>query len=81
MAEAAAVILLVTWIVSGEPPSGYHQHKAEFPSVQACEAAKAEALKDGETVGAWLEQNRPASKLAMLSAVCIEPSRLKRMMD
>jgi hypothetical protein len=71
---AAAVILMVTWVVSGEV--GYHHYQTRFPSAQECEAAKTEVRKD-----AWLEEHRPTSKLVMLHAQCVAPDLLKQMKD
>ena len=40
-----SVLLLVTWFVAGQPPQSYQQ---EFLSLQACEAARGQLLREGE---------------------------------
>jgi hypothetical protein len=42
-------ILLVTWIVSGQPPSS---HQATFTSAEACNAARDAVLADGRRLKA-----------------------------
>jgi hypothetical protein len=37
------IVLLVTWIVAGQPPSSYRQ---EFTSAQACASAKSQIESD-----------------------------------
>ena len=40
-------VLLVTWIVSGQPPSSY---QTTFTSAEACEAARNAVLADGQRI-------------------------------
>lgn len=46
-------VLLVTWIVSGQPPSSY---QTTFNSAEACEAARNAVLADGQRLKAEYEQ-------------------------
>jgi hypothetical protein len=46
-------VLLVTWIVSGQPPSSY---QTTFNSAEACEAARNAVLTDGRRLKAEFEQ-------------------------
>lgn len=38
-------ILLVTWLVAGQPPSSY---QVQFTSLKSCETAKAKVLDDAD---------------------------------
>jgi hypothetical protein len=74
------VLLLVTWIVSGEPPNSY---QATFESAAACEAAREAVLAEGKRL-AIQSQQKPAGlpanafynpgKPPMVSAVCAPQS-------
>jgi hypothetical protein len=46
-------ILMVTWIVSGQPPSSY---QATFGSAEACNAARDAVLVDGRRLKAEFDQ-------------------------
>ena len=46
-------VLLVTWLVSGQPPSSY---QTTFNSAEACEAARNAVLTDGRRLEAEFEQ-------------------------
>jgi hypothetical protein len=46
-------ILLVTWIVSGQPPNSY---QAAFTSAEACSAARDAVLADGRRLKAEADQ-------------------------
>ena len=62
------VVLLVTWIVSLQPPSSYH---VEFDSLEKCEAAKLAVLDNREqmvkAMGAVIGSG---THLLMVTAVC-----------
>jgi hypothetical protein len=48
-----AFVLLVTWIVSGQPPSSY---QTTFSSAATCEVARNAVLADGQRLKAEFEQ-------------------------
>jgi len=73
-------VLLVTWIVSGQPPSSY---QATFNSAEACEAARNAVLAEGQRLKNEYYQNaltgmggdqRKAARISMgaptVTAVC-----------
>jgi hypothetical protein len=67
-------VLLVTWIVSGQPPSSY---QTIFNSAETCEAARNAVLADGQRLKAEYMAAAPQQLAAMwslaapkVSAVC-----------
>lgn len=68
--ETMKIVLLVTWIVSGQAPSSY---QVEFDSWQKCEAARQALLKDreriNESIGAVIAG--PGVFRPMVSVVCV----------
>ena len=57
-------VLLVTWFVSGQPPSSY---QTTFNSAEACEAARNAVLADGRRLKAELEQKGQLGSLLALT--------------
>lgn len=51
-------ILLVTWIIAGEPPSSY---QTQFSSMESCQAARQAVLQDGVRINS--EQNQYAARV------------------
>ena len=47
------IILLVTWLVAGQPPNSY---QTTFNSMEACEAARSAVLAEGRRIKAEFEQ-------------------------
>jgi hypothetical protein len=76
-------LLLVTWIVSGQPPSSY---QAEFNSIDACEKARATVLAENARLQEQQNQKTAAMEAwtrvhggvyapgdaPSVSAVCVE---------
>jgi hypothetical protein len=62
------VVLLVTWIVSGQPASSY---QVAFDSWQKCDVAKEAVLRDREQVRQQMGL-LPLGEFAAVSAVCDE---------
>ena len=64
-------VLLVTWIVSGQPPNSY---QALFDSAEACEAARNAVLAEGRRLRAESEKFGTIGKLQALgtqvTAIC-----------
>jgi len=61
----AKTVLLVTWIVFGQPPSSY---QVTFDSAEACDKAREAVLSDGMRLGSFaltvsLEANTPPTVL------------------
>ena len=48
-----AFMLLVTWIVSGQPADSY---QVSFTSMEACEVARSAVLKDAERIKGELQR-------------------------
>src|SRR5262245_59929653 len=83
------VLLLVTWLAYGQPPSDY---QVPFSSNEACEAARLQLIKDAERIGQSMIERATAqdrqiggnNKTALLmaaisnapyvSAVCVQTS-------
>jgi len=73
-----SVVMLVTWMVFGQPPSSY---QVAFTSMESCRVARAEVLKDAERVRAD-SQRKPAGLPAnslynpgpapQVTVVCVE---------
>jgi hypothetical protein len=72
------VLLLVTWISFGQPPSSY---QVEFAASAACEAARQQILSDAERIahnGTFGVQRLPGGGIAnggpppSVSAICVE---------
>jgi hypothetical protein len=63
------IVLLVTWIVSGQPPSSY---QVEFDSWEKCEAARDAVLRDRDrmtkNIGAMIMG--PGTHYPVVSVVC-----------
>ena len=63
------IILLVTWIVSGQPPSNY---QVTFDTWEKCDAARNEVLLDRDRMlkGMGGMIMGPGTHLPVVSAVC-----------
>jgi hypothetical protein len=64
-----SVLLLVTWFVYGQPPQSYQQ---EFSSLQTCEAARDQLMREGERLKA--ETRQQDADRAAQARVFIMPS-------
>jgi hypothetical protein len=69
--ETMKIVLLVTWIVSGQPPSSY---QVEFGSWEKCDAARDAVLRDRDqmvkSIGAMMMG--PGTHYPVVSVVCVE---------
>jgi hypothetical protein len=66
MIETMKIVLLVTWLVSGQPPSSY---QVTFDSWEKCNAAKEAVLRDRDRVREQMGL-LPLGVFASVSAVC-----------
>jgi hypothetical protein len=65
-------VLLVTWLVSGQPPNSY---QVSFSSAEACEAARQGVLADGRRVKAEHDQVQIAKALGQDPAIFLAGNR------
>jgi hypothetical protein len=67
-------LLLVTWIVSGQPPNSY---QASFNSAEACEAARLAVLMEAQRLKTEFDQriisNAPNQTMAQLGLMGSHP--------
>jgi hypothetical protein len=67
-------LLLVTWIVSGQPPNSY---QATFNSAETCEAARLAVLAESQRLKTEFDQriinNAPSENMRRLSLMGSKP--------
>jgi hypothetical protein len=64
-------ILLVTWIISGQPPSSY---QTQFTTMEACEAARAAVLQEASRLTSEWQRNIAASRQPQPLGTYIPPN-------